>query len=72
MKTRYLPCVKKYIKLMDELPKLIKESPVQEKFFYLTLEMSPKTWHNRKVLKNWTPQEVETVLQILESQALRR
>ena len=54
---------------MDELPKLIKDSPVQEKYIYMTLGMSPKTWHNRKMLKNWNPDELIKVLQILESQA---
>jgi predicted transcriptional regulator len=72
MKTRYLPAVKKYIKLLEILPELVKESPVSEKFMYESLEMSPKTWHNRKTLKNWEVEEVLKVLQIIENQALTK
>ena len=72
MKTRYLPAVKKYIRLLDELPEILKNSAIKEKFIYEKLGMSKKTWHNRKKLKNWTPQELLIVLQLTENQELTK
>jgi uncharacterized protein (DUF2384 family) len=57
--------VKKYIQLLDDLPETIKRVQIQEKYIYDKLGMSPKTWHNRKTLKNWSPEEVLEVLKII-------
>lgn len=68
MKTRYLPAVKKYMRLMDELPVLIRVSGIKEKAISEALGMTKKTFYNRKTLKNWTPEEVLKVLQLIENQ----
>lgn len=70
MNTRYLPAVKKYIKLMDDLPVIIKLSGVKEKALADALGLSKKTFYNRKTLKNWTPEEVYSILQIIENEQL--
>jgi hypothetical protein len=57
--------VKKYIQLLDDLPGIIKNMPLQEKHIYDILGMSPKTWHNRKKLKNWSTEEVLEVIKII-------
>lgn len=66
MKTRYLPAVKKYIRLLDELPEIIKASGLKEKYIYERIGMEKRTWINRKKVKNWTPKEVLAVLEIIE------
>jgi len=72
MKTRYLPAVKKYIKLLDELPAIIDQSGIKERVFADALNMSRKTFYNRKTLKNWTPEELKTVIQLIENQQLTK
>ncbi|MBA7495586.1 hypothetical protein ES702_06173 [subsurface metagenome] len=66
MKTRYLPAVKKYIKLLDEIPELIKRSGLKDKYIFEKMGMDRRTWINRKKLKNWRPQEIYEVLKIIE------
>ena len=72
MKTRYLPAVKKYIKLLDELPAIIDQSGIKERVFADALGLSRKTFYNRKTLKNWTPEELKTVIQLIENQQLTK
>lgn len=67
VKTRYLPAVKKYIRLLEELPELIKNSPVKDKYLCEQLGMDERTFRNRKKLANWKPQEVKKVLEVLEA-----
>ena len=66
MKTKYLGAVKKYIKLKDELPEIIKLSGLKEQFIYQSIGMSPRTWQNRKTLKNWESEELLKILQLIE------
>lgn len=72
MKTRFLPSVKKYIRLLDELPVLIQSSGIKEKALADALGMSKKTFYNRKQLKNWTPHEVLKVIQLIENEELMK
>ena len=58
--------VKRYLELIEELPQLIKSSGLKEMVFYQELGLSNKTWHNRKTLKNWKPEEVLRVLELID------
>ena len=53
---------------MDDLPVIIKLSGVKEKALADALGLSKKTFYNRKTLKNWSPEEVYTIIQIIENQ----
>ena len=66
MKSKNTKIVRKYMLLLDELPNLIKASPIKEQAIYEKLGLSRKTWHNRKTLKNWSNDEVLQVLKMIE------
>lgn len=72
MKTKYLTSVKKYIKLHDELPDIIKESGLKDKFIYNQIGMDARTWTYRKNQKNWQPHELLNILQVIENQPLTK
>jgi uncharacterized protein (DUF2384 family) len=65
MKTKNIRVVRKYIELLEQLPELIKNSAIKEQAIYTELGISRKTWHNRKTLKNWSPEEMITVFKMI-------
>lgn len=68
MNTRYLPSVKKYIKLLDELPVIIKLGAVKEKALCDALGLSKKTFYNKKTNKGFSPEEIKIILELIENQ----
>lgn len=66
MKSKNTKIANKYRQLLEDLPELIKNSPIKEQAIYEKLGLSRKTWHNRKTLKNWSTEEVLQVLKIIE------
>ena len=65
-KTKPLQIIAQYRELIRQIPQLLEQTGYSEKYLYTRLDMKSATYYRRKKSGNWTLEELEKLMGIIE------